>query len=437
MRSKTAASALCGVISVLVSAALAQDYRPGDMVVVIADAKLTVEGKGDVDDVWPGLVLRVQGVDGERLWLSNGHPGWLDRRHVIPLNRAALDRLTAMLRADPRNATLYSGRADVWKHLGELDIAIGDYSEAIRLDPSAAYYDNRGDAWDAKGEYDKAIADYNEALRIDPNDAVAYNNRGNAWHSKGEYDKAIADYNEALRIDPNSAYAYVNRGNSRYVKGEYDKAIEDYNNALRIDPKLPNAYLNRGSAWKAKGEYDKAIADYNKALRVNPRYAYAYNNRGSAWYAKGEYDRAIEDYNKALRVDPRYVTAYHNRGLAWKLKGEYDKAVADYNEALRVDPQYVNSYKGLAWLRATCPEARYRDGKQAVAAATKACELTGWKKANCIGTLAAAYAESGDFEKAVKWQTKAVELAKGADKAGFTERLRLYKAGKPYREESK
>ena len=369
MRSKTAASALCGMISVLVSAARAQDYRPGDMVVVIADAKLTVEGKGAVDDVSPGVVLKVQGVDGERLWLSNGHPGWLDRRHVVPLNRAAIGRLTAMLRADPRNAALYSGRAEVWEHLGELDIAIGDHNEAIRLDPSAANYGNRGNTWTSKGEYDKAIADYNEAVRINPKFAAAYNNRGNAWYAKGEYDKAIEDYNEALRVDPKFAIAYVNRGNARDTKGEYDKAIEDYNEALRIDPTFAAAYDNRGSTWHAKGAYDKAIADYN--------------------------------------------------------------------EALKIDPKLADAYAGLAWLRATCPEAPYRSGKRAVADATKACELTGWKDVDCIGTLAAAYAESGDFEKAVKWQTKVVELIKEANKARFTWRLRLYKAGRPYREESK
>ena len=120
---------------VLLHAAAAEDYQPGDRVVVIAQAKLTVKGSREVDDVWPGLVLKVAAVDGRWLWVSNGKPGWLDRRHVIPLDRRAIDRLTAMIRADPGNTRLYGGRADVWENLGEIDIAIGDCSEAIRLDP--------------------------------------------------------------------------------------------------------------------------------------------------------------------------------------------------------------------------------------------------------------------------------------------------------------
>ena len=182
VRSMVVASACLGAIPVLVGAAIAQEYQPGDKVVVIAKAKLRVEGKGDVDDVWPGLVFQVRAVDGERLWLSDGHPGWLDRRHVIPLNRAAIDRLTSMVNADPRNASLYSGRGNVRKHLGELDAAIGDYNEAIRLDPSAAYYNNRGWAWYAKGEYDKAIADCTKAIRLDPKYALAYRGRCRGTH---------------------------------------------------------------------------------------------------------------------------------------------------------------------------------------------------------------------------------------------------------------
>ena len=88
----------------------------------------------------------------------------------------------------------------------------------------------------------------------------------------------------------------------------------------------------------------------------------------------------------------------------------------------------------MGWLRATFPDAKYRDGKQAVEYATKACELADWKNAEWLGTLAAAYAEFGDFDKAVEWQKKALELAGLEEVEGLREQLSLYQAGKPYRQ---
>ncbi len=149
---------------------------------------------------------------------------------------------------------------------------------------------------------------------------------------------------------------------------------------------------------------------------------------------KREYDRAIADYNEAIRLDPKFTAAYTNRGIAWRSKGEYDRAVADYSEAIRLDPKNIYSYNARAWIWATCPNAAFRDGNQAVASATRACELSDWKDPGNIDTLAAASAEAGDFEQAVRWQTKAIDLLPDAKKkADYRTRLELYQAKKPYR----
>ena len=217
---------------------------------------------------------------------------------------------------------------------------------------------------------------------------------------------------------------------------EASGAEADYSEAIRLDPKYAWTYYTRGWAWGNEGEYDRAIADYNEAIRLDPKYASAYYNRGWAWGNKGEYDRAIADYNEAIRLDPKYASAYYNRGRAWNNKGEHDRAIADYNEAIRLDPKYAWTYNSRAWLWATCLDDRYRNGKRAVESATCACKLTKWKEVFPLGTLAAAYAESGDFDAAVKCQEKAQAMyLDDKDREKGLARLELYKAHRPYREQ--
>jgi tetratricopeptide (TPR) repeat protein len=219
------------------------------------------------------------------------------------------------------------------------------------------------------------------------------------------------------------------------ARQEFDISIEDLDEAIRLDPTYAVAYNDRANVWRDKNEYDKAIVDYNEAIRLDPKFAIAYNNRGLARSNKKEYDKAVADYNEAIRLNPKFAIAYNNRGLGWSFKKEYDRAVADYNEAIRLDPNYALAYNNRAWLWATCPNAKYRDGKKAVESATKSCELSEWKGANHIGTLAAASAEVGDFDAAVKWQSNANELYTSTeDKTKGGERLKLYQYKKPYRE---
>ena len=180
-------------------------------------------------------------------------------------------------------------------------------------------------------------------------------------------------------------------------------------------------------------EYDKAIADYNEAIRLDPKDASTLYSRGYAWDAKKEYDKAIADYNEAIRLDPKSVSAFYNRGHSWENKKEYDKAIADYNEAIRLDPKLSEAIASLAWLFATCPDSKHRDGKKAVESATRACELTEWKDANNLEILALAYAVVGEFDKAVEWQEKASRLRTDTEARKQSEmRLDLYKEKKPY-----
>jgi tetratricopeptide (TPR) repeat protein len=261
--------------------------------------------------------------------------------------------------------------------------------------------------------------------------------RGLKWAFESNYNKAIKDFDEAIRLDPKYADAYLGRGNAWKAKGKYDKAIQDYNDAIRLDPKYADAYFSRGIAWSGKGEYDKAIKDFNDAIRLNPKHSMVNYRRGAVWTMKGEYDKAIKDFDEAIRLNPKNVNIYKIRSIAWSAKREYGKAIEDCNEAIRLDPKDLIAHNNLAFILASCPEARCRNGAMAVKHATKACELSGWQYEDCVDTLAAAYAETGNYDEAIKRQQQAIQLAPKDKKDNYKAKLELYKQGKPFREKPK
>ena len=221
-------------------------------------------------------------------------------------------------------------------------------------------------------------------------------------------------------------------------KGDYDLAIASFSEAIRLSPKYVAAYNNRGNIYKTKGDYAKAIADYNTAIHIDSTYVPAYINRGIVYAATGSSDKAMWDYNEAIRMDPENRLAYVNRGLLSESSGDYQMAFEDFEKAIHLDSNDALAYNNLAWLLATCPQAALRDGRKAVEFANKACELTQWKNPDSADTLAAAYAEAGDFPQAVKWETKYLEtpnLAKSSS-ASAASRLKLYQARKPCRMET-
>jgi tetratricopeptide (TPR) repeat protein len=240
------------------------------------------------------------------------------------------------------------------------------------------------------------------------------------------------------------AWACYYRAAALQARGDMDGAIADYDEAIALDSSRAPAYIARGTAWDGKKDYDKAIADYDEAIRLDPTYpavddklARAHEGRGRVWVEKNDYDQAIADFGEAIRLDPSAVAAYGNRGWAWTKKKVFDKAVADYDEAVRLDPDDCSALNNAAWLKATCPEERFRNGREAVELATKANNLLGGEYFAWLDTLAAAHAEAGDFESAIKVQNKAIESNPKDTQfvEGAKQRLALYQDHKAYREE--
>jgi tetratricopeptide (TPR) repeat protein len=196
------------------------------------------------------------------------------------------------------------------------------------------------------------------------------------------------------------------------------------------------AYNNRGVAYLEAGEIDKALVDFNAAIRDDPDWGLAYVSRATILMQKGELDAAEKDLTAATKLPPNRIwgPAFYYRGLVRQARGDFADALADYRAAVKEDkhsPDYLNN---LAWLLATCPDDRIRNGAEAVKVAESAMKAK--DSAAARDTLGAAYAETGRFDDATREESQAIAMFKGspAGAAALNARLALYRSGKPYRD---
>jgi tetratricopeptide (TPR) repeat protein len=272
--------------------------------------------------------------------------------------------------------------------------------------------------------------------RLTQREAKAYYERGVSQVQKQQWEEAIRDLSEAARLNPEDAMTYFYRGCARFARGDMDMAVSDFDQVLLFQSTNSEAIFNRGTARRAQGELDKAILDFTECLRLSPKHALAYFSRAASYGAKGQRDKEIADWNDGLRLAPNDARALLARGHTFVVTGQFDKAVVDFKKVIQLGPTNGDGYNDLAWLRATCPRASVRDGKEAVEAATAACKLSNWSRWEWIDTLAAGYAEAGDFKGAVEYQKKAIAMSgvSEQDRGLMQRRLAFYERKQPYRE---
>ena len=342
----------------------------------------------------------------------------------------AIADLDAAIVFDPRFGDYYFARGSLLLQLEEVERAISDLGRAIELAPSAGAFVNRGAAWAMKGDTSKAVEDFTMAISLDPTLSDSYLNRGRLLVELADYENAIGDLSEYIKLAPVSAEGFEYRGLARYFSGQHETVLEDVNRAIELAPNNQRLYVLRGSVWNHLKKFDQAITDFTHAIVLDPASAESYAYRGVAYQQLGEDEKAISDFNIAVRIDESFYIAYVNRGTHWLRNKEYGKAIEDYRTAIRLNP-HPAVLNELAWLRATVPDATYRNATEARSLAEKACESSNWEDAEFLSTLAAAHAESGDFQAAVMWQSKSAQLAEGAFKATAEQRLAQFKNNEP------
>ena len=347
----------------------------------------------------------------------------------------AVEAFLEAIESDPENDRIHlahNGLGLAYDQLGQLDLAINHFDQAITLAPNFADgYANRADVWRALGDVEKAFADYDQAIELDPNIPRYYYNRAITYKWQGELEKAITDYDQAIALDPEFAYAYHNRANIYWMLGDLTQALADFDNALQYDPTDKLGYQNRGRLYLDLNDLDAAHADFSQVISLcdpiafsvndgdafsrsfdnNCTYAYLY--RAEIEYQTGAYEASLVDLevgisdNADLAMDyfeylvasnPHSGYPYFGRGLVLSYLGDEEGALADYSEAIQksgTDPMRQNYYlsRGILFAVQGDLDAAIADWQQTV--------FIEPNHADAHFNLGMAYQEQGNYEAAV------------------------------------
>ena len=346
---------------------------------------------------------------------------------------------------------------------------MADYDEAIRIDEkNALAWRDRGRAKLANGQADEAVADFFHILEENPDDLDSLQLAAEAISGLGSYDKARSQLDELIQNNPESSGGYTLRARLRMMQEDFTGAVDDLDRALEIDPKDLVGLMMRAQLNMNQGKANESVADLTRVLQLRPGMPQAILLRSMANTAAKNYARAIADlesilqrdpenteiliqiatvygiderprkaisiYNQILEKNPEEWEALRGRADTYLGIGKHQEAVADYEKIIQQLPDDSNVLNNYAWVLATSTFETVRDGKRALELATRACEVTDYKAAHIISTLASAHAELGDFDKAIEWSKKAVELGSGDVKQQLAEELTSYQEKKPWRE---
>jgi tetratricopeptide (TPR) repeat protein len=169
---------------------------------------------------------------------------------------------------------------------------------------------------------------------------------------------------------------------------------------------------------------------------LNPGYTEAHTLLGDVLLEQGQFEQAILQYTATLGIEPRNPIANHKMGKALAAQGRTAEAIQYLSKAIELKPDYVEALNSLAWTLATDSDSRFRDGTRAVNLAERACRLSDNKHPWILDTLAAAYAETGEFERAKETAQRAITLARSAGRTEWAQeietRLQLYNQGRAF-----
>jgi tetratricopeptide (TPR) repeat protein len=320
----------------------------------------------------------------------------------------------------------------------KLDEAMAYYQIALRYQPAfpeAHFF--LGNALDEQGRLDEAIAEYQEALWFRPTQEQTHIFMGIALAKQKKYDEAMAHYNAALKLNRDSAVAQNNLARILHTQGRLDEASAHYQAALEIDPKLEIAHNNFGILLLQKGDLAGGTSQLREALQLKPENAETKFNLALALNQQAEWSEAAGLFTDIMATHSSNPKAHYEFAVALAHLKRTREAMGEFAAALLIQPDFSDALDRLAWILSTDGNTNFRNGTEAVTLAERACDLAGRHDPVKLRTLAAAYAETGRFDAAIKTIQTAKELATQTNRPQLTSEcaamLESFQQSKPWR----
>ncbi|MBN1344126.1 MAG: tetratricopeptide repeat protein [Phycisphaerae bacterium] len=254
---------------------------------------------------------------------------------------------------------------------------------------------------------------------------------------QGKVDEAIRQYLGALAGESTmQVEIHTNLGSLFRLKSDLDRAEKHYQSALELAPKDAGCLMNLGNLLLERGEYARAEHCYRQAIRQTRPPEDVHARLATALARQGKKDEAIQQYRKAIELAPDSGDAYAELSDLLVRDGRASEALDLLRQGLARTPHHVGVINNLAWLLATCPDAKLRDGKRAMSLIHGLGAPESITDVSLLDTIAAVCAEVGRFDEAVQVAQRAAAMAgqKSPDAAKPIEsRLALYRARRPYR----
>ena len=350
------------------------------------------------------------------------------------VNKAVVD-LNQALELDPENTEALQRRGLLYLSSQRLDEAVEDLTQILEKDETDVIaLQAVGEALTQLEKYGEAQQFLDKAIEASPDSPINYLLRSRLHHIEGNQEAAIEDLNETIRRAPKNLPALLMRAQYRLEFDDLELAEGDVDRALQLQPGHPQAIMLRSMIHTMSGRYSQAIADLRRLMRNDADNTDLQLRIATLLLEDGRPLKAIDAFDEVIERHPDHWLARRSRADSMLGVGRHDEAIKEYERVLEQKPDESGALNNLSWVLATSTVDELRDGQRSLELAQKACEVTEYKLPHVISTLAAAHAELGNFEQAIEWSTKAVELENPDHQEQLELELESYRNDKPWRE---